>query len=81
MVTQKEVGQAIIRFRKLHGLSQERFALESGIDRRYLSDVENGKRNVSFDLLNRVASYFKVSLGHFLEEAEQSFTFFSIDDL
>ena len=65
MVSQIQVGKTIIRLRKLRGLSQEKFALESGIDRRYISDVENGKRNVSFEFLNRVADYFNLSLSSF----------------
>ena len=81
MVSQEQVGKAIIRLRKLRGLSQEKFALESGIDRRYLSDVENGKRNISFELLNRVADYFNVSLSFFIGEAEQSVLFQSIEEL
>lgn len=81
MVSQEQVGKTIIRLRKLRGLSQEKFALESGIDRRYLSDVENGKRNISFELLKRVADYFGVSLSCFLEEAERSAPFQSIDEL
>ena len=81
MVSQEQVGKTIIRLRKLRGLSQEKFSLESGIDRRYLSDVENGKRNVSFELLNRVASFFGVSLSCFLQEAEQSVLFKSLDEL
>ena len=67
MASQIQVGKAIIRLRKLRGLSQEKFALESGIDRRYISDVENGKRNVSFELLNRVVDYFNISLSSFLK--------------
>lgn len=81
MVSQEQVGKAIIRLRKLRGLSQEKFALESGIDRRYLSDVENGKRNVSFDILNRVASFFKISLSSFIEEAEHPVSFNSVEDI
>ena len=81
MVSQEQVGKAIIRLRKLRGLSQEKFALESGIDRRYISDVENGKRNVSFDVLNRVASFFKISLSSFIEEAELSVSFNSVDEI
>ena len=81
MVSQEQVGKTIIRLRKLRGLSQEKFSLESGIDRRYLSDVENGKRNVSFELLNRVASFFGVSLSCFLQEAERSVLFKSLDEL
>ena len=81
MVSQIQVGKTIIRLRKLRGLSQEKFALESGIDRRYISDVENGKRNVSFEFLNRVADYFNLSLSSFFEIAEQSASFRSIDEL
>lgn len=81
MVSQEQVGKAIIRLRKLRGLSQEKFALESGIDRKYISDVENGKRNVSFELLTRVANYFGVSLSYFIEEAEQSASFKSVEEL
>ena len=80
MASQIQVGKAIIRLRKLRGLSQEKFALESGIDRRYISDVENGKRNVSFELLNRVVDYFNISLSSFFEIAEQTAVFKSIDE-
>lgn len=81
MASQIQVGKAIIRLRKLRGLSQEKFALESGIDRRYISDVENGKRNVSFEFLNRVVVFFNLSLSSFFEIAEQSVLFGSIDEL
>lgn len=81
MASQIQVGKAIIRLRKQRGLSQEKFALESGIDRRYISDVENGKRNVSFELLNRVVDYFNLSLSSFFEIAEQAVSFRSIDEL
>ena len=81
MVSQEQVGKTIIRFRKLRGLSQEKFSLESGIDRRYLSDVENGKRNVSLELLNRVANFFGVSLSYFLQEAERSVLFKNLNEL
>ncbi len=81
MVSQEQVGKAIIRLRKLRGLSQEKFALESGIDRRYLSDVENGKRNISFEFLTRVANFFNVSLCDFIEEAEQAMPFKNVDEL
>ena len=81
MVSQEQVGKAIIRLRKLRGLSQEKFALESGIDRRYLSDVENGKRNVSFEFLNRVANYFGISLSCFIQEAEHAISFKNLDEL
>ena len=81
MVSQKQVGKTIVRLRKQRGLSQEKFALEAGIDRRYLSDVENGNRNVSFEVLNRVAGFLNIPLSSFFEEAEKSFSFTSVEDL
>ena len=55
MTIQEKVGKTIIKLRKERGMSQETFAYESGIDRRYMSDIENGKRNISLDILERVA--------------------------
>lgn len=81
MASQIQVGKAIIRLRKLRGLSQEKFALESGIDRRYISDVENGKRNVSFEFLNRVVDFFNLSLSSFFEFVDQTSLFNNIDEL
>ena len=43
--------------------------------------MENGKRNVSFDLLNRVANFFGVSLSYFLLEAEGSALFKNLNEL
>lgn len=46
--------------RSVRGLSQEELALESGVNRSYLSDVERGVRNVSIDNLDRIATALKV---------------------
>ena len=54
MTLQDKVGKAIVHLRKERGLSQDTFAFEAGIDRRYMSDIENGKRNISLDILERV---------------------------
>ena len=72
MATPEQIGKAVIKLRRLRGLSQEALANEAGIDRRYMSDVENGKRNISLDVLNRLASFFGTTLGAFLDEAESS---------
>ena len=70
MVSQEQIGKAIVLLRKEKGLSQESFAYESGIDRRYLSDIENGKRNISLDVLNRISAFFKIPLSSFISKAE-----------
>ena len=69
---QENIGKAIIRLRGSKGISQERMAFEASIDRRYLSDIENGKRNVSLDVLSRIASFFNMPLSDFMARAEDT---------
>ncbi len=72
MATQQQIGEAIIKLRKDKRLSQEVLAAEAGIDRRYMSDIEQGKRNLSLDVLNRLASYFEMPLSALIKKAEES---------
>lgn len=69
---QEKLGNAIIRLRKARGLSQERLALEANIDRRYMSDIENGKRNISLDILSKLADFFHLSLSDFFARVENT---------
>ncbi len=55
MTIQEKLGKAIVQLRKERNLSQEIFAYDAGIDRRYMSDIENGKRNISLDILERIS--------------------------
>lgn len=71
MATQLQIGEAIKKLRKNKGLSQEALAAEACIDRRYMSDIEQGKRNLSLDVLNRLASYFEIPLSALIKEAEE----------
>ena len=71
MTIQEKVGKTIIKLRKEQGMSQETFAYESGIDRRYLSDIENGKRNISLDILERVADKLGIKLSEFFLEVDK----------
>lgn len=48
------LGMAIKECRKKSGLSQEKFALEIGMDRTYFASVENGKRNVAMSANSRL---------------------------
>ena len=69
---QVNIGKAIIKLRNAKGISQERMALEAKIDRRYMSDIENGKRNISLDILCKIADFFDLSLSDFLSRVESS---------
>lgn len=49
-------GANVRHHRKLKGLSQEQLALEAGMERSYVSDVERGTRNPSVQALGRLAA-------------------------
>ena len=49
------------------GLSQEAFAYSIEMSRTYLAEVETGKRNVSIENIERIASGFGVSLRGFFD--------------
>lgn len=68
---QVNIGKAIIKLRTAKGISQEKMALEAKIDRRYMSDIENGKRNISLDILCKIAQYFDLSLSDFMAIVEE----------
>ena len=70
MSLQLDLGIAIQQLRKQRGLSQERLALEADIDRRYMSDVENGKRNISLDIMERIASRLGIQVSELIRKAE-----------
>ena len=55
------VADSVRRARKAAGLSQEDLALEAGLDRTYISQVERGKRNVTVIVLARIAGALKVT--------------------
>lgn len=64
------MGRTILKLRKERHVSQEKLALEAGVDRRYLSDVENGKRNISIEMIERFAGYFDMKISEFFTVAE-----------
>jgi len=46
----------------MRGLTQEELAVELGITRPYLSEIENCKHNVSGELMIRIARSLKVNV-------------------
>lgn len=67
----EKFGLAVATLRKERGYSQERFALEANIARKYMSDIENGKRNVSLDVIKRIADKLGISLSEFFIKVEE----------
>jgi transcriptional regulator with XRE-family HTH domain len=60
------VGENIKKLRKEKGLQQKQIAIELGIDQSNYNKIENGKREPSLDLLNKLAGLFGVSVDDIL---------------
>lgn len=58
--------------RKALDLSQEALALETEIDRTYISGIERGKRNPSLDLIARLAERLETTPGELLTPRPKS---------
>ncbi len=71
MNLQQKLGLAIIKLRKEKGLSQEKFALEADVDRRYMSDLENGKRNPSLEIIEKIANKLEIPISKLFLEVEK----------
>jgi len=53
------------RLRAERGVSQERLAADTGVDRAYLSELEREQGNATLDLLDRLAEVLGVEIGEF----------------
>lgn len=64
---QKEIiGNRIKKLRKESKIKQETLAQAAGIAAGFLSEVENGKKGVSMEVLGKLADYFDVSTDYLL---------------
>lgn len=55
------ISSNIKKFRKAKGISQEKLALISGIDRSYMSEIERCLANPSIEALLRISNALEVS--------------------
>ena len=63
-----KIGQRIKELRKKLEFSQEGLANEAEVDRTYVTDVENGRRNISVEVLERIILALKVSFTEFFND-------------
>lgn len=70
-VFQAALGLAVKARREELGLTQEKLDLRSGLHQRWISNVENGKRNPSYASLRRLASGLDLSASELIARAEQ----------
>lgn len=65
MDIQKNFGLRIKELRATKGLSQEALSLKADLDRTYITSVENGKRNVSIQAIQKIIKGLDVSFSEF----------------
>lgn len=65
-----KVGQRIKESRKQLQISQEALALKAEVDRTYVTDVENGRRNISVEILEKIIKALGVSFTEFFNAKE-----------
>ena len=54
--------------RASQGITQERFAAMTGLNRSYLADIEKGNRNFGIDTLTKIVSGFNITFSEFFSE-------------
>lgn len=64
----EKLGNRLRELRNKAGISQEKFALQIGMDRTYYASVEAGKRNVSLKNLQKIADGFGISLSDMFQD-------------
>jgi len=64
------LGKNLRRLRRAKGLGQEKFALEFGIDRTYVSGIERGVRNPTVTVVQRLADALEVPIAELFAEIE-----------
>ncbi|MCG7656750.1 helix-turn-helix domain-containing protein [Wielerella bovis] len=59
-------AQNVRQIRRLKEISQEELAHLSGVSRIYIGEVERGKRNITLDVMARIAIALDISLEQLL---------------
>lgn len=62
------IGERIRELRIIKGFSQEKLALLSDLDRTYIPSIENGKRNISITVLERISKALDMSISELTNE-------------
>ena len=67
MDIRKKVGDRIRELRQGLKLTQESLAFKAEVDKTYLNEVENGKRNISIINLEKVIKALEISFEKFFK--------------
>ena len=70
MKAQEQLGMRIRYIRTSLKWSQEHLALEANVNKNYICDLENGRRNPSLEILERICIAFHISLAELFKGVE-----------
>ena len=57
-----DIGQIIKENRKKNGMTQEEFAIRSGLGLRFIRELEQGKKTCRMDKVNEALAMFNLTL-------------------
>ena len=63
-----KIALRIKELRLIHGITQERFALMTHLNRSYLAVIEKGNRNFGIDTLDKIIRGFDMSYSEFFKD-------------
>lgn len=64
-------GVALRRLRRAAGLTQEQLGLESGVQRNFISLIENGQNQPTINTISRLARALGIKASQLVAEAER----------
>lgn len=67
----KKFGKVLKSLRTERGLSQEEFAMNVGLHRTYISQLERGLKSPSLRTIKKICAELEVSMAYFIELIEK----------
>lgn len=64
----EEIGRKLKSLRLRKNLRQDELADILKVSRVHICNIENGKRGLNLEQLNKLCKYFKISISYFIEE-------------
>jgi transcriptional regulator with XRE-family HTH domain len=68
MDIKEEFGKRLYQLRKERKMSQENLAELSELNRPYISAIEQGKRNISLEVIEKLAQALNIEINQFFED-------------